>query len=116
MNHLRRKYPQPRVIYVDVDGTLHKYGAPNMLAIKWCKEKKDRGFTLILWSMRGEAYARMFANSLGIEDLFSHICSKPGYVLDDKGLSWVKFVTVISHLRTPVIGHSEALFVQDWSI
>jgi len=91
----QQKYPPQRVIAVDVDGTLHNNGIPNQKMIDWCKERKDHGYTLMLWSARGEAYARGFAVQFGIVDLFNLICSKPGYIVDDQAWGWVKYTKVI---------------------
>lgn len=88
-------YPRNKVIFVDVDGTLHQQGIVNQVVVDWCKDIKSKGFTLVLWSMRGSAYARESARLIGIEDLFEAIISKPGYILDDDGWSWVKYTQVI---------------------
>jgi hypothetical protein len=66
--------PPPKVIAVDVDGTLLLAGRPNVRAIAWCRARKASGFSLFLWSMRG--------------DIFDAVIGKPGYVLDDQGPSW----------------------------
>ena len=91
----RQKYPPPRVIAIDVDGTLQQRGSPNKRLIEWCKERKADGFTLILWSARGEVYARNYAELFGVLDLFDLICSKPGYIVDDQGWGWIKYTRVI---------------------
>jgi hydroxymethylpyrimidine pyrophosphatase-like HAD family hydrolase len=90
-----RDLPPPRVIAVDVDGTLHIKGEPNTKAIAWLHKRKAEGYTLMLWSMRGEKHARLIANQFGCVDLFDYIVSKPGFILDDEGWSWIKRTRVI---------------------
>jgi hydroxymethylpyrimidine pyrophosphatase-like HAD family hydrolase len=80
--------PPPKVIAVDVDGTLLLAGRPNVRAIAWCRARKASGFSLFLWSMRGADYARVVAAALDIGDIFDAVISKPGYVLDDQGPAW----------------------------
>lgn len=87
--------PPPKVIAIDVDDTLQHRGNPNTRLIKWCKAKRDDGFVLILWSSRGENHARNVAKSFDITDLFSVICSKPGYIVDDQGWGWIKYTKAI---------------------
>ena len=91
----RQKYPPARVIAIDVDGTLQHRGSPNNRLIEWCKERKADGFTLMLWSARGEAHARKYAELFEVLDLFDLICSKPGYIVDDQGWGWIKYTRVI---------------------
>ena len=92
------KYQPQKVIAVDVDGTLHNNGIVNHALVEWCKERKGQGFALMLWSARGEAYARKFAACFDITGLFDLICSKPGYIVDDQGWGWVKYTKVIRGL------------------
>ena len=89
------KYPLRRVIAVDVDGTLHINGLPNTALIAWCRERKEEGYTLILWSGRGEAHARSVAAAFGCAEVFAAILSKPGYVVDDEGWSWIKYTRAL---------------------
>ena len=96
----KQKYPPPRVIAVDVDGTLLLRGALNKKLIEWCKQKKNDGFIMILWSSRGELHAKKAADLSGLNDIFDYIISKPGYVVDDKGWSWIKYTRVISDFCT----------------
>ena len=91
-----QKYPPPRVSAVDVDGTLHRNGVANQSLIEWCRKQKESGFKLMLWSSRGEDYARKAAELFGVVDLFHVICSKPGYVVDDQGWSWIKYTRVMT--------------------
>jgi phosphoglycolate phosphatase-like HAD superfamily hydrolase len=86
-----QKYPPNRSVAVDVDGTLHRNGIPCEAAIKSCRDLKARGFELFLWSARGAEHATRVAKDLGIDDLFSHFLTKPGYIVDDEGWSWIRF-------------------------
>ena len=83
------------MIAVDVDGTLHRYGKLNEPLIAWCRKQKEAGFQLMLWSSRGQSYAKAAAEELGVVDLFDVICSKPGFVVDDQGWSWIKFTRIV---------------------
>jgi predicted mannosyl-3-phosphoglycerate phosphatase (HAD superfamily) len=94
----RQKFPPPRTIAIDVDGTLQRRGEPNLPLLEWCREKKSAGFTLVLWSSRGEDHARKFATLFGVQDLFDHILSKPGYIVDNHGWSWIQYTRVIKSL------------------
>ena len=88
-------YPPPRVIAIDVDGTLQIGGEANARLIEWCRQRKADGFQLILWSARGEAHARRYAEAFAVADLFAVICSKPGYIVDDLGWGWIRHTRVI---------------------
>jgi len=87
----QRLLPPPKVIAVDVDGTLVVRGVVNKKLTDWCKHKKQEGFTMILWSSRGETHAINAAKLSGLCNVFDHIISKPGYIVDDKGWSWVRY-------------------------
>ena len=93
-----QKYPPPRVVAIDVDGCLQNEGNPNEKLIKWCETQKKNNVTLILWSSRGEQHARSVAKEFNCLHLFTHIISKPGYIIDDKGWSWIKYTRRISNL------------------
>ena len=95
---ISQPFPPPRVIAVDVDGTLQINGACNRRLVEWCERQKASGFYLMLWSSRGEAHARNVAEAFGIVQLFDLICSKPGYVVDDQGWGWIKYTRVINSL------------------
>ena len=81
---------------MDVDGTLDINGDTNKALVTWCMDKKAQGFSLVLWSAQGEAYAKRKAESHKVTDLFDYIISKPGYIVDDKGWHWIKFTKVIN--------------------
>jgi len=87
--------PRRRVIACDVDGTLHQQGEPNTRLIAWLRARKAEGFSITLWSARGEQHARMMAKRCECVELFDHIVSKPGYVVDDLGWSWIKYTEVV---------------------
>lgn len=93
MRNLLGKYSKPKVIYVDVDGTLliGKPAKPNLKLLGFLDVKKSEGFELVLWSTQGKAHAENAARLCGREDLFAHILSKPGYIIDDKGWTWARF-------------------------
>lgn len=91
--------PPPNVIAVDVDGTLIVQGRVNNTLVSWCKRKKNEGFTLILWSMRGANHAQQAAELSGLTDCFDSIISKPGFVVDDKGWSWIQDTVVVSSIE-----------------
>ena len=87
--------PRPRVIAVDVDGTLCLAGEPNTALIEWLRKRREDGYSLTLWSNRGEAHARATAERYACADLFAHIVSKPGYVVDDRGWAWIRDTEVV---------------------
>lgn len=89
----RSKYPRPQIIFVDVDGTLiFKNGEPNFPLIKKLWEKKSAGFAIVLWSFRGEEHAKAAAWEADCTSLFTHILGKPGFIVDDKGWTWIRYV------------------------
>lgn len=88
--------PPPRVIAIDVDKTLQIHGQPNLELIEWVKKRKADGFYIMLWSSRGEAHSRRYAELFGITELFNLICSKPGFIVDDQGWSWIQYTRVLA--------------------
>jgi len=89
------KYPPPKWIFIDVDGTLVRHGILSHEVIARIKEYRFNGFRFVLWSARGEEYARASAERHEVKNLFEHIISKPGYVIDDRGWSWVRHTKII---------------------
>ncbi|NLF97359.1 MAG: HAD family hydrolase [Candidatus Riflebacteria bacterium] len=89
------KYPIPRAFFVDVDGTLHRFGRLNTALVNIIKQKKDEGFFIVLWSSRGQKYAEDYADSQGIRALFDVIISKPGIIADDMGVEWSRYCKFI---------------------
>lgn len=88
-----RRLPPPRVIAVDVDGTLLlDRGRINAPLVESLKAKADDGFDLIVWSMRGRAYAQAAADRCGLD---AAVCvGKPGMIIDDCGIDWLRGCTV----------------------
>ena len=85
---------RPRVIFVDVDGTLIVNGRLNKPLVDRLKRKYADGFALVLWSMRGREHAYTEAAKHGVADLFAFIISKPGEIIDDRGTTWLKGVKI----------------------
>ena len=83
--------PPPRVIFCDVDGTLITSGQVNARLVDWLRSRHSEGYELVLWSSRGREHAEKAASIAGCADLFRAIVSKPGYIVDDKGWSWIKY-------------------------
>jgi len=92
----KQKYIRAKVIAIDVDGTLIINGQVNDRLVAWCREKKEAGFQMILWSARGEKNAKNAAKQSKTEDLFAHILSKPAYIVDDKGWRWTKYTRILN--------------------
>ena len=92
---MKPKYPPTKAIFVDVDGTLIGGSSINHPLIAWIDERKADGFSLTLWSARGERYARQVADRLQVTDRFDHIIAKPGYIVDDQGWFWIKHTQTI---------------------
>ena len=92
-------YDPPKLIAIDVDGTLVINGVLNSKLLKWCRDRKQEGFTLMLWSARGSDYAKAAAKSCDAIDLFDTITGKPGYIVDDLGWSWIKFTKVVRSVK-----------------
>lgn len=99
--HARKppKYPPPKVIAVDVDGTLLINGKIDRKLVDWCRRKKLDGFYIILWSARGMQHAIDVSRDGNIVDVFDTIISKPGYIVDDKGWQWIKYTKVINKFQ-----------------
>ena len=91
----KQKHPPPKVIAVDVDGTLIIDGEVNAELVDYCRRKKSEGYTMILWSSRGKENAERAAKQSGLEDVFNILMSKPGYIVDDKRWSWTKYTRVV---------------------
>lgn len=52
----------------------------------------------MLWTARGEEYAKNFVSVYGLEDLFDIVTGKPDAIVDDKGWSWIKYTRIIRDL------------------
>lgn len=81
---------QKNVIAIDVDNTLRLPYGLNHRLVSWCENKRMEGYSLMLWSARGQAYAIDYAEQHGVDHLFDVICSKPDYIVDDQGWGWIK--------------------------
>lgn len=92
------KYPPPKVIAVDVDGTLCLRGELNPRVVDWCARRRKEGYSTMLWSMRGQAYAKKAAEFFRVSHLFDVIVSKPGVILDDRGWTWVRDTRIVRSL------------------
>lgn len=90
----RISYPHAGTIAVDVNDTLGVQGQPNERLAQWIGERRREGYSVMLWSARGETYAREVAAALGITDLFDVIAAKPGYIVNDRGWGWIRFAHV----------------------
>jgi len=88
------KHPYPNVIFVDVDGTLLLKSGLNAGLADWCRKNTEKS-ELVLWSARGQKYAKNFAQHFEITDIFKTIISKPGYIIDDLGWTWIKYTKVL---------------------
>ena len=92
---MKSKYPPTKTLAVDVDGTLLRNGELFEPVVKKCREAKAAGYRLMLWSARGREYAHHVASVLGVLELFDDVVSKPGFIIDDLGWSWVKYTRVV---------------------
>lgn len=86
---------RPRVIAVDIDGTLVHGAALNEDLVAYLRERKSEGYRLMLWSMRGHGYADSVAKHFGLGPLFDDVLAKPGYVVDNEGWDWIKSTVVV---------------------
>lgn len=89
------RYPPPRWIFVDTDGTLARSGVLDEYIVDFLKQKRIDGFKIVLWSSRGQKHAQDVAEKYEVIDLFDFILSKPGYLIDDKGWRWIRYTKVI---------------------
>jgi hydroxymethylpyrimidine pyrophosphatase-like HAD family hydrolase len=92
-----QRYPERKVIAIDVDGTLITRGQVNTRLVEWAKDKHDQGYKIIIWSARGEDHARTAAQMADLSSIATAI-SKPGYIVDDQGWQWIKHTKVITSL------------------
>ena len=95
----KQKHPPSKCIGIDVDGTLLIHGKLNKILADWIKDKHEEGFETVLWSARGRSHALNVARSFDIESYFDAIISKPGYIVDDLGWSWIKYTRVITEFK-----------------
>lgn len=95
---MKKLFRPTAVIAVDVDGTIVRDGKLNSRLVQYLHRHRDAGFDLMLWSARGGDYARKIADHHNITDLFSVICGKPGFIIDDRGWRWTADTRVIRTL------------------
>ena len=85
---------QPRCLAVDVDHTLLVNGQPHPAVVNLLRERVGDGWELLIWSMRGREHAERAARLAGLDGVA--ICaSKPGCVVDDQGLDWLRQVELV---------------------
>ena len=84
-----KRLPPPRVVAVDVDGTLVIGGAVNRALVRRVRAMSEAGYDVIVWSMRGRIYAERAAHATGLSDVATCV-GKPGVIIDDKGLEWLR--------------------------
>ena len=96
-----RRLPAPKVIAVDVDGTLIIAGKPNQQLIQRLKAYKNEGHSLFLWSMRGREHCIKAAEFTETTDLFDQYLGKPGIIFDDQGWNWARQSKVNPITETP---------------
>ena len=92
------KFPPQKVIAIDVDKTLYLDGQLNKALVSLAKRLKGEGYEIIIWSARGTAYATEAATAAGLADIADTITGKPGYIVDDKGWSWIKYTKVLRNI------------------
>ena len=96
----RQKHPPAKCLAIDVDGTLiDSRMSLNAKVADLAKAKRGEGWDVILWSARGRRYAQAVAEKHGIEDVFTAIIGKPGFVVDDLGWQWIKYTRVIRDIN-----------------
>lgn len=95
MNGKSQKYPPTRCICIDVDGTLIQGPLLNTKLVDYAEEKRAAGWDVVLWSARGRDYAQRIAEEYDISHCFTAIIGKPGYIVDDRGWSWIQYTEVV---------------------
>ena len=101
----KRQQPLPPTLClaVDVDGTLVlPSGRLNTKLVEFCRLRKAEGFEVILWSARGKEHAQKAVAFFKLEDVFSQVLSKPGYIVDDKGWTWTRFTKCLRIGISPI--------------
>lgn len=95
MQHSFIPYSKPNVIYIDVDGTLLIDDRVNQPLVDWARLRFLEGKEIIVWSARGADNAKRAVEICGIGDIVSHTLSKPGYVVDDLGTGFTRYMDII---------------------
>jgi len=94
----RTALPPPRCIAIDVDGTLFHGAQVNERLVSWARGRHAAGYQLVVWSMRGTAYAQRAVESAGLADIVLAAISKPGYLVDNEGWKWARGTVVVRDL------------------
>jgi len=71
-------------IDICVRGSIIQRAVPNEYNIKFVKEFKARGHTIIVWSAGGWEWAKYAIKILKLEDVVDVVMSKPDWYIDDK--------------------------------
>jgi len=85
------RLPPTKLIAIDVDGVLNAYSKVNAKVVEVIRDRHRQGFEIVVWSARGTAYAKEWAERAGVAELCAAIIGKPGYILDDQGWAWTRF-------------------------
>ena len=93
---------QTKFVYVDVDGTLIKDGRVNHRVVEFITEIACEVIKVVVWSQRGEAYARYCVEHAGLRRHVSYCLAKPHFLIDDMGWNWVKGVPVLLNYNDSV--------------
>ena len=89
------KYTRAKTIFVDVDRTLFLGKKINVDLVEWIRDKHNAGFEIIIWSSRGTEYAKLATDKAGLSEIVLCSISKPGYIIDDQGWSWINYTKVL---------------------
>ena len=95
---MRVRLPPPKCMAVDVDGTLIVGGEVNAEIVESMRRHHAAGWELVIWSMRGRANAERAAADAGLSEVAVCI-SKPGIIVDDDGLEWLRGVEVLGRAK-----------------
>ena len=91
----RRRMNHRAAVFIDVDNTLLLHKLKRVNADLLAKIRAKQGHVdFVLWSARGRAYAKSFAQAADIEDLFVAIIGKPTCIVDDEGKQWARLIKV----------------------
>lgn len=93
------RFTPNKEIFIDVDGTLIIHGEVNEPLVVWIERRFNDGYTLTLWSARGEQYAKEIAEQTKTTHFFKQIISKPSYIVDDQGWKWTRYVNTVTNLN-----------------
>lgn len=79
--HFLPNHPKVMTV-VDEWGTPHKV-VPHEAHVKYLRELHGRGFSIVVWSMRGSKWAKIATEALGLSDIVAVCTTKPTIFLDD---------------------------------